>query len=151
VLWKAGRNNMKFSIIYSFDISKEQSVEDFHPPHRRKLWDITEDQPEDDDSKHRKLIAVLDRKQFEEFIDHVCIHYEEIDTMGSIGAVGPWPFYHLVPAFSFHDYDRGCYIGAYVTPYPDFLEKEGRPCSEEIHIWSEANWNRMKRAMKELY
>jgi len=70
---------MQFSIIYSVDVPRDIPISRFAPPHVRKLWDKTEGDEQYDFSylegewakgHHRKWCAILDKEQFEEFVNH---------------------------------------------------------------------------------
>jgi len=142
---------MLFSVIYDFDCSKNCSVECYSPPNR-KLWQMTEgdDQLNYEDvfpkGKHRKFCAVLTRKQFDRFIEALCLTAEDVETMGSLGAPGCG--LGIVPAISFRgpDDDPACVSGAYVTPIFEPLTE--RKNHREL---TEDDWNRIKRAVLTLY
>lgn len=124
---------MLFSVIYTADYPVptgefygETKIDDVAPPHRRKLWELTEAYDEDAFYwgsgarwRHRKWAAVLTREQFDEFIRKTWLTADDTETMGSIGAPGfgmGW-----APAVSFsHDSD-GQALNAYVTPVPEVL------------------------------
>lgn len=164
---------MQFSVIYSFDVTRDRSVEPYNPPkrQRRKLWDLTEgdEQYDYDDlgeryekGKHRKWCALLTRKEFDEFIAHTYLIPEACETMGSLGAPGCG--FGLSPAISFNGerdaYGEPVYQNAYVTPIPDVVprwERFERPLLDEKTIEGhkarrEAQvWDRIKRAILSVY
>jgi len=124
---------MHFGIIYTFDIPWDTSVKGYLPP-QRKLWQQTEGDEQYDlghlgghweKGKHRKLVGVLDKKQFEKFLDETTLYPEDVETMGSLGV--PWadpPGLGVAPAVAFTSNDSGGYLSAYVTPLPDVEPKE---------------------------
>lgn len=119
---------MIFSVIYSFECPPNESVNYFYPPDWRKNWDLTESHfSEFDESdglpvteryKHRKIVALLTKDQFIEFVNDCGLYAQDVETMGSLGAPGfgiGW-----APAISFDSedpYSRG-WSNAYVTPIP---------------------------------
>jgi hypothetical protein len=148
--------NYLYSVIYSFDIPSDQSVARWRPPERRKLWQMTEgdDQhnylcecPEDQScdcgwrrSKHREYCGILTQEQFDAFVEDLCLHAEDVETMGSLGAPGFG--YGCAPAISFnYDASEGI-ANAYVTPCP--LEGD--------EFWStEEAWKKVRRQVIEQY
>lgn len=140
---------MKFSIIYSLDIPKTQSVGYFQPPKHKKLWKLTEQNDHDGDyayaglPKHRKYCAILTRSQFDEFVDHCGLEAEDVETMGSLGAPG---FLGLAPAISFNGTDTEAVQNAYVTPIPDCFDNKN--CK---HEYDEEIWKRIRNAMINTY
>lgn len=115
---------MLFSVIYSADwpIDGLTTVADLAPPHRRKLWELTEahDEPAYWDGqtrmRHRKWAAILTRPQFDEFIRKTWLTADPTETMGSLGAPGFG--FGWAPAISF-TYDGEHLLNAYVTPVPE--------------------------------
>lgn len=65
---------------------------------------------------HRKWCVILDRQQFDEFVEHRCLSTESTETMGSLGAPG---FGWVPPAIRFISHDSDAMQGAYVTPIPE--------------------------------
>ena len=138
---------MQFSVIYSVDVPKGVSIKDYTPPQVRNLWDRTEgdeqyeyDYLEGDWTKgrHRKWVAILNREQFDAFIEKVGLYAEDTETMGSIGAPGfgfGWS-----PAISFTSDDRDAILNAYVTPLPE-TSKAG----------DERDWDRVRNAVLSVY
>lgn len=151
---------MLFSIIYSVDVPSDVSLNPYRPPHQRKLWWITEENECYDydylggrwrHGKHRKYCAMLTQEQFDEFIGHVCIYAEDVETMGSIGAPGFG--FGLAPAISFSDYCReDAILNAYVTPIPGHLEGDEIVPDEgvELPLGDEA-WQRIRQEIIEQY
>lgn len=164
---------MEFSVIYSFDVRRDQSVEPYNPPknQRRRLWDLTEgnEQYEFDylgesykHGKHRKWCALLTRKQFDEFVSHTGIYPEDVETLGSLGAPGCG--FGLAPAISFNGgpdvYGKPIWQNAYVTPLPEVepnWERFERPLLDAKTIKehkarrSDQVWDRIKRAILSVY
>lgn len=139
---------MKFSIIYSVDVPEDEDVMDDAPPNVEDLWDETEY----DDSyeygylegrwengSHRKRCGILDREQFDEFVDHCGLFAEDVETMGSLGAPGFG--FGWAPAISFNGDDPDAIQNAYVTPLPE-VEKES--CDER-------DWKRVRGAVLAVY
>lgn len=121
-----GAPTMQFSVIYSVDVPSDVEILDFIPPEVEQLWDETEgdDQFEYDylegdweNGHHRKWTALLNREQFDEFIERCGLHAETTETMGSIGAPGFG--FGWAPAISFTSHDSDAIQSAYVTPIPE--------------------------------
>ena len=139
---------MQFSIIYSIDIPAHERISRFSPPHVRKLWDRTEGDEEYGYSylegewakgHHRKWCAILDKKQFEEFLDYCGLFAESTETMGSLGAPGfgfGWS-----PAISFQSDSPDAILSAYVTPLPEVKKQHG----------DERDCRRIREAVLSLY
>jgi len=116
---------MLFSVIYDFDCPMWKSVKDFMPS-QRHLFQTTErsnGEPSDwcgdlwdGKVKHRKLCAVLTRRQFDRFVEDTGLFAEDVRTMGSLGAPGCG--FGLSPAISFRNDDPDAIQSAYVTPLP---------------------------------
>lgn len=164
---------MQFSVIYSFDVRREQSVEPYNPPknQRWRLWQLTEGDEQYEfgylggsyeKGKHRKWCAWLTRKQFDEFVSHVGVYPENVETMGSLGAPGCG--YGISPAISFNGepdaYGEPIEQNAYVTPIPDVeprWERFERPMLDEKTILehkarrADQVWERIKRAILSVY
>ncbi len=138
---------MQYSIIYSVDVptccEDPVRISDYLPKNR-KPWTTTEDDSnyeydylEGDwlTGKHRKLCGILNQKQFDKFIDEMCLLAENVETMGSIGAPG-FGFGH-VPAISFmgdtdHGYGASAIQSAYVTPFDDAWTGDDHPEWEDV-------------------
>lgn len=149
---------MRFFVIYDFDITREQSVERYKPPHARRLWDLTEtdecyefdylaDEGSGEDyerfrnGKHRKYVAELSREEFEEFLHSTGLWADDTPTMGSLTGFG-W-----MPAISFrgenYHYDHHLvWQSAYVTPLPEVSNPEKL---------DERAWERVERAVLATY
>jgi hypothetical protein len=121
---------MQFSVIYSFDVPADVSVNRYKPPKWRR-WELTECGPSEDDGKHRKYCALLTQEQFDDFVSHCELFTDRTRTMGSLGAPGfgfCWS-----PAVSFRGDDCAAYQSAYVTPVGSkaeivkFLTEHERP------------------------
>ena len=115
---------MQFSVIYSVDVPADENVLDFAPPNLAD-WDETEGDEAYgygylegcwEEGHHRKWAAILDREQFEAFVDHCGLTAESTETMGSIGAPGCG--YGWAPAIAFNSDDPDAIQSAYVTPFP---------------------------------
>jgi hypothetical protein len=140
---------MLFSVIYSADCPRTESIARFRPPHARRLWDQTEDdgqyeygylEGDWERGKHRKWCAVLQKDQFTEFVQSVGLVAEDVRTMGSIGAPGFG--FGWAPAISFSDMgDERAILNAYVTPVPEVKKQD---CTEE-------DWERVRRAVLNVY
>ncbi len=115
---------MQFSVIYSVDIPRGVNMRRYVPPKCKQLWDETENNYEGDGYSylegrwtkgvHRKWCALLDEKDFEEFVESVGIFAEPVETMGSIGAPGYG--FGWAPAISFRSDSEDAIQSAYVTP-----------------------------------
>ena len=139
---------MKFSIIYSVDVPQDGDLMEFAPPNLGDLWEETEGDDQYEHSylegrwetgHHRKWVAILDREQFDRFIDHCGLFAEGVETMGSLGAPGcglGW-----APAISFSSEDLNAVQYAYVTPLPE-TSKE---------TWDIRDWQRVRKAVLALY
>ena len=150
--------NYQYSVIYDFDIPREEDVADLQPPHHRRLWQLTEgnDQRnyaylcncEEDDtcwcgwrfSKHRKYCALLTQAQFDEFVNVLGLCAEDVETMGSLGAPGFG--YGSAPAISFLGGGDGYLSSAYVTPCP---------FDPEAEFWDEETWKKLRRQVIDHY
>ena len=140
---------MLFSVIYSADCPRTESIAQFHPPHVRKLWDQTEGDDQYDygylegdweRGKHRKWCALLTKDQFNEFVETLGLVAEDVQTMGSIGAPGFG--FGCAPAISFNDSgDVRAILNAYVTPLPETKKQN----------WTEQDWERVRTAVINCY
>jgi hypothetical protein len=121
---------MEFSVIYSIDCPREVGIGQYNPPGKqRRLWQLTEDDRHFEygylegrwtKGKHRKWCAILNRDQFQAFLDHTNLFVEDVATMGSIGAPGCG--FGWAPAFSFRTDDPDAIQNAYVTPLASSTE-----------------------------
>lgn len=139
---------MQFSVIYSVDCPEDENIDLYAPSAVDELWDQTEDDDQYDYSylegcwengSHRKWCAILNREQFDEFIDHCGLIAEDVQTMGSLGAPGfgcGW-----APAISFNGDDPNAIQSAYVTPIPE-VERESL---------DERDWDRVRSAVLSIY
>ena len=136
---------MLFSVIYSADCPRSESIARFRPPQTRTLWDMTESDEQYEygyldggweKGKHRKWCGLLTKEQFNRFVEATGLIADNTETMGSIGAPGfgfGWS-----PAISFHD--DGCeraILCAYVTPIPETRKER----------FDERDWQRVRRAV----
>ncbi len=138
---------MQFSVIYSADTPGDVDVLAYAPPDL-DLWDETEDDDQYEygylegsweQGHHRKWCAILDREQFEEFIDELGFVGETTETMGSLGAPGLG--FGLSPAISFRADDPDAILDAYVTPVPEVRKKHG----------TDRDWKRIRGAVLAMY
>lgn len=139
---------MQFSVIYSVDVPAQQRISRYAPPHVRNLWDRTEDdgqyeygylEGEWGKGHHRKWCAILNKEQFEEFLDHCGLFAESTETMGSLGAPGfgfGWS-----PAISFQSDSPDAIQCAYVSPIPHTSKQHG----------DERDWRRIREAVLAMY
>jgi hypothetical protein len=139
---------MQFSVIYSVDAPNDTDVLDFAPPRLDELWDETEgdDQYEYgylegcwEGGHHRKWCSILDREQFDEFIQHCGLTADSTETMGSLGAPGYG--YGWAPAICFQSDDPDAMQCAYVTPMPETSKEHG----------DEHDWQRVRGAVLAVY
>lgn len=140
---------MLFSVVFSADIPRSESIARFRPPHARKLWQQTEGDSQFEYSylegdwergKHRQWCAMLDKDQFTEFVEATGLVAEDVQTMGSIGAPGFG--FGWAPAISFTDSgEERAILNAYVTPVPEVKKQD---CTEE-------DWQRVRRAVLNVY
>lgn len=138
---------MLFSIIYSADVPSDVDITEFAPPDL-DLWDETEDDSEYgygylegrwEEGHHRKWCAVLNRKQFDEFINHCELVAEDVQTMGSLGAPGCG--FGCSPAISFTSDAPDAIQSAFITPLPEVRKEQG----------DERDWQRVRNAMLAVY
>lgn len=125
---------MGYSVIYSVDIPRSEYIGRYLPNQslRRKFTQTEGDDQYDygylegawKHGKHRKLCAILNAEQFDQFVTDCGLYAEDVETMGSLGAPGfgvGW-----APAISFRSDDDIAIQSAYVTPIP-FIEDENWP------------------------
>jgi hypothetical protein len=136
--------DLSFYVIYSFDCMKTESVKQFQPPFIKR-WDCTEGDDQFDydylkgdwiGGKHRKYCAQLNKKQFEQFIDHCCLTMEDVNTMGSLTEFGLLPAHSFNLSDSDHSYECAM-VNAYVTP---LIMNEGIERTDEL-------WESLKQEM----
>jgi hypothetical protein len=136
---------MKFYVIYEFDVPHDLSVKSCNPPFRSRNFKLTECHDSEifcpeyagdrvKTGKHRKYAGILTRKQFDALVDDQELSMENVETLGSLTELG-W-----LPAVSFTSYNGDCYQNAYVTPLPD--------TKREL---TERDWNRIRAAMLSVY
>lgn len=139
---------MQFSIIYSVDTPADVDVLDYAPPQVEELWDETEDDDQYEysylegrweEGHHRKWCAILDREQFDEFVERCGLLAEDVQTLGSLGAPGFG--FGWAPAISFRSDDPDAIQSAYVTPLPE-TRKE---------TLDERDWERVRTAVLAVY
>lgn len=137
---------MQYGVIYSAD-ADEINPCDSPPEEQNELWTETENYDESDYGiegwVHKKWCACLDQEQFDQFVNHVCIYAEDIETMGSLGAPSPdGMILGVMPAICF---EGGGEIGihnAYVTPY--IMGDFDTPFDED-------DWQALRRQLIEKY
>lgn len=136
---------MQFSVIYSVDVPDDADIARYAPPDL-DLWNETEDDDQYEyghlegrweNGSHRKWCAILEREQFDEFVEHCGMFAESTETMGSIGAPG----FGWAPAISFTSDDPDAIQSAYVTPLP---QTKWESCDER-------DWKRVKAAVLSVY
>lgn len=138
---------MKFSVIYSLDVPAGTNVHALAPPNLDD-WTETEDDGQYEYSylegrwtqgHHRKWAAILNRADFDRFVDQLGLFAEDVQTLGSIGAPGCG--YGWVPAISFTSRNPDAIQIAYVTPLPDVRRQE----------LGEHDWDRVRSAVLAVY
>lgn len=139
---------MQFSIIYSVDVPEEIDIDDFAPPHVDDRWDVTEGNEEYgysylegrwENGSHRKWCAILDREQFNAFVERCGLIAEDVQTMGSLGAPGFG--FGWAPAISFNGDDPDAIQSAYITPLPETKREQ----------LGEREWERVRGAVLAVY
>jgi hypothetical protein len=143
---------MLFSIIYTVDIPRDDSIVRFKPPFIHK-WDMTEgdEQYEYDylggvweKGKHRKWCALLTKAEFVVFIDECQLLSEDCETMGSIGAPGFGVGWSPAIQFNIEDSYSNVIGSAYVTPIPEIKNKEGG-------VFDDRDWERVRRCVIDMF
>lgn len=138
---------MLFSVIYSVDVPSNEEVMEFAPPDLDQ-WDQTEGdesfeysylEGKWEEGHHRKWSAMLNRKQFDAFINRCGLLAEDVKTMGSLGAPGFG--YGWAPAMSFWADDPVAIANAYVTPIPETTKS----------TYNENDWERVRGAVLSVY
>ena len=138
---------MQFSVIYSVDVPHNVDIAEYAPPDL-EFWDETEDDDQYDygylegdweNGHHRKWVAILDRGQFDQFIEPCDLMAEDVQTMGSLGAPGFG--FGWAPAISFTSDDPEAIQSAYVTPLPEVHKDHG----------NERDWERVRGAVLAVY
>ncbi|WP_417737023.1 hypothetical protein [Rosistilla oblonga] len=138
---------MLFSVIYSVDVPSDESIDAFAPP-TLDLWDETEDddqyqydylEGEWENGHHRKWCGLLDRTQFQDFVDHCGLMAEDTETMGSLGAPGLG--FGVSPAISFTSGDPCAIQSVYVTLVPE----------TKCRSVGLGDWERVKSAVVAVY
>jgi hypothetical protein len=133
---------MLFSVIYTADAPADVNVLDYAPPDVTD-WNETEDddqyEGEDEQGHHRKWCAVLNREQFDDFIQHCGLFAERTETMGSLGAPGFG--FGWAPAISFRSDADDAMQNAFVTPIPE--------CRKES--CDKRDWRRVRKAVLAVY
>jgi hypothetical protein len=139
---------MQFSVIYTADVPGDEDVLDHAPPQVNDLWDQTEGDSQYEygylegrweDGQHRKWCALLNREQFDEFVNRCGLVAEDVQTMGSIGTPGCG--FGWAPAISFTSDDPDAILNAYVTPIPETSRES----------LGERDWERVRDAVLAVY
>lgn len=142
---------MDFGIIYSFDCPRDESVAQFMPRNsiRRKLHQTEGDEGYEygylggcwTKGKHRKLVGILSKKDFIEFVSDTGLSADGIENGGILGA--PWSEsgFGWAPAICFMT-DESSLRLAYVTPLIN-IEPSKQPTEERC----ERVWERVKQAV----
>jgi hypothetical protein len=139
---------MQFSVIYSVDTPADVDVLDYAPPQVEELWDATEGDNQYEysylegrweEGHHRKWCAILDREQFDEFVERCGLIAEDVQTLGSLGALGFG--FGWAPAISFRSDDPDAIQSAYVTPLPETRRE----------ALDERDWERVRSAVLSVY
>jgi hypothetical protein len=139
---------MKFSVIYSVDVPEDEDVLAYAPPQVADLWDETEGDEQFDygylegrweNGHHRKWCAILDREQFDDFIERCGLHAEDVQTRGSLGAPGFG--FGWAPAISFTSDEPDTIQSAYVTPLPEVRREQDK----------DGDWDQVRRAVLSFY
>jgi len=113
---------MKFSVIYEVDCAGGVPIRNFMPSQRRLFQQTEGDECAErpwlfGKCKHRKLVALLTRDQFDRFVDECGLVAEDYETAGSLGAPGFG--FGWAPAMPFCADSEDAYVDAYVTPIPE--------------------------------
>ena len=132
---------MQFSVIYSVDVPADENILDYAPPNVAD-WHETEDDGQHgyvegrwEGGHHRKWCAILDREQFENFVEHCGLVAKSTD-LGAPGCGLGW-----APAISFTSVDFDALQSAYVTPFP---KTNKQPLDRN-------DWKRLRRAVLAVY
>lgn len=151
---------MLFSVIYSVDTTRDERIGRYLPT-QRHLFTQTEGNDQydyeyladgDNESpwhkgKHRKLCALLTKKQFERFLEDTRLCAEDCETMGSIGAFGfglGWS-----PAIHFYAEEYSAIVDASVTPIP--IANKPKDLETLEREFTERDWDRVSRAVINRY
>lgn len=142
---------MHFSLIFTLDLPGGVPLKPYLPT-RRHLFITTEASDRKSDysylegrwrrGKHRRLVALLSRAEFERFLDDTGLLARPDETLGSLGAPGCG--FSRAPAILFNAEHDEVIASAYVTPVPDIRHRTGKADRPE-------NWERAKNAVLELY
>jgi hypothetical protein len=139
---------MQFSVIYSADVPADVDVLDYAPPPAESVWDETEGDEQFEygylegrweEGHHRKWCGLLDRDEFDRFVEHCRLVAEDVQTMGSLGAPGFG--YGWAPAISFRGDDPDAIQSAYVTPIPETAKDR----------LDDRDWDRVRSAVLAVY
>ncbi len=152
-----------FGIIYSVDCHPAVTLGQFRPtPHRS--WQITERKPDGTYDEvwgagyqHRKYTGVLNRKQFQGFVDNLNLCASTVETMGSLGA--PLPdggiALGIVPAVSFDsrgdEYELNAYVTPFVVRHNRGNPEEGKWLPVRAQGMRDHDWDRLRDAMLVLW
>lgn len=138
---------MRFSVIYSVDVPGDDPIP-VHAPPSLDLWEETQGDESYEygylegrwtKGHHRQWASLLNRTPFDDFVRHCRLWAEDVQTLGSIGALGfgvGW-----APAISFTSDDQDAIKSAYVTPIPTLRRRE----------FDEDDWERVRAAVLSVY
>ena len=138
---------MQFAVIYSVDVPADTDLSLYQPPDL-SLWQETEGDEQYElnylegvweHGHHRKWAALLNREQFDAFVDHTGLTAEDVETMGSLGA--PGFDFGWAPAISFDGHAPDALQNAYVTPIPETRKPRS----------SDQDWQRVRSAVLAVY
>jgi hypothetical protein len=93
-------------------------------------------------------VGILNKKQFERFLEDTGLHADSTETMGSLGV--PWadpPGLGLAPAIAFNSEDQDAIQGAYVTPLPEVEIQSGFNMANR----GDRYWRLIKQAILNMY
>jgi hypothetical protein len=138
---------MLFSVFYSADVPAGGRIRDYEPAQAGSLWTKTGSGPTEyaylegrwEQGRHGQWSALLNRRQFDEFVDALGLYAEDVQTMGSLGAPGfgfGWS-----PAISFTSDDPDAILNAYVTPIPECRKQR----------FDDRDWERLRRVVLSIY
>jgi len=138
---------VQFSVIYSVDTTEGVSIRHYAPPKARRLWTRTEKGVSEytylegswAKGRHGKWTSLLDRNQFDEFVNALGLYAEDVQTLGSLGAPGfgfGWS-----PAISFTTENPDAILNAYVTPIPETRKQQ----------FDDRDWQRVREAVLSVY
>lgn len=141
---------MRFSVVYSVDVPRSESLRRYLSG-RLRSWAQTEGDESYElqhlggdwrNGKHRKFVTVLDKREFADFLRRNALFATEVQTSGVVGSSGfGWRW---VPAAVFRraSDDRPVYASAVVTPIPTKTRLFG---------WTHRDWTRIHRVLIRMF